>query len=304
MRLTFSVLICTRNRPASLVRAVQSLLRSNGPFELLVIDQSEGDETRKALDAFRDDARLRHVPSRVLGKGAALNQGLMLASAPIVVCTDDDCEANPSWAAQMSSTIDAHPRVAVLFCNVVAATHDVTLGYVPAFVRPHDRLLSSILDARHGIGLGAGMALRRDAVLGFGGFDESFGPGGRFRSGDDWDISLRAMLTGWHVYETAQLSILHHGFRTMAEGREHALRDWIAIGALCAKPVRAGYLSALILSFWYFAAEAVWPPLRDLLQFRRPSGRSRIVGFVQGFLLGVKIPVDRKTLLFQVHPAR
>jgi GT2 family glycosyltransferase len=145
------------------------------------------------------------------------------------------------------------------------------------------------------------MAVRRAAVLALGGFDETFGPGARFGSGDDWDISHRMLLSGWHVYETAHLSILHHGFRTFAEGSTHARRDWVAIGALCAKPIRAGYFSAVVVPLWYFSVLALWPPLRDLLRLRRPSGLSRIVGFIRGFVQGLRTSVDPKTLLFRRH---
>jgi GT2 family glycosyltransferase len=199
----------------------------------------------------------------------------------------------------MARVMNRHSTTAVVFCNVVAPPYDRSAGYVPAYERRHDRLLSSLLDARHGLGLGAGMALRRTAVLACGGFDEMFGPGSRFGSCDDWDISLRAIVGGWHVYDTAEVSILHHGFRTLAEGRVHALRDWVAIGALCAKPIRAGHLSAIILSFWLFGAQAIWPAVRDVVRLRRPSGRSRIVGFVRGFVEGIRTPVDRKTLMFR-----
>jgi hypothetical protein len=107
------------------------------------------------------------------------------------------------------------------------------------------------------------------------------------------------LLRGWQVYETARLSIVHHGFRTLAEGREHALRDWRAIGALCAKPIRAGYPAGIIVSLWLFSAQALWPPLRDLLLLRRPAGRSRVVGFIRGFTEGLRTPVDPQTLSFR-----
>jgi hypothetical protein len=199
----------------------------------------------------------------------------------------------------MARVMAAQTTAAVVFCNVLAPPYDRRAGYVPAYERRCDRVLSSIIEARRGLGLGAGMALRREAVLAFGGFDETFGPGARFASGDDWDISLRAMLGGWHVYDTAAVSILHHGFRTLAEGRVHALRDWVAIGALCAKPIRAGHLSAVPLSLWLFFVEAGWPPVRDLLRLKRPSGLSRIVGFIRGFAGGLRTRVDRKTLVFR-----
>jgi GT2 family glycosyltransferase len=276
-------------------------LQSPGPFEVIVIDQSDDDAAETALGAMKDP-RLRYVRSGARGKGAALNQGLRLAAGEVVVCTDDDCEVPAGWVMDMASVMDAHPRTAVLFCNVVAPPYDRAAGYVPAYERHGDRVLSSILEARRGLGLGAGMALRRQAVLAFGGFDEALGPGSRFASGDDWDISLRAMLRGWHVYETADLAVLHHGFRTFEEGRAHALRDWIAIGALCAKPIRAGYMSGVALSAWLFTVEALWPPLRDVLKLRKPAGLSRIVGFAKGFAGGLRTPVEQETLVFR--PAR
>jgi glycosyltransferase involved in cell wall biosynthesis len=295
-----STLVCTRNRPASLVRTVRSLLaNSTEPFELIVIDQSDSAESEQALAPFAGDSRLRYVRSAARGKGAALNEGLRLARGEFVACTDDDCEAPQGWVSDMARTMRMQPTAAVVFCNVTGGTHDRAAGYVPAYERGEDRLLRSVGDARNGLGLGAGMALRREAVLAFGGFDETFGPGGRFASGDDWDISIRALLRGWHVYDTASVSILHHGFRTLAEGRVHALRDWIAIGALCAKPLRAGYFGAIVVPIKYFSVYGLWPPVWDLLRLRRPSGGARIVGFVRGFTQGLRTPVDRKTLLFR-----
>jgi GT2 family glycosyltransferase len=263
------------------------------------MDQSDGGESERALSVFATDPRFRYERSPARGKGAALNEGLRLARGEVVVCTDDDCEAPAGWVTDMGRVMDAQPTAAIVFCNVLAPRYDRNAGYVPAYERRTDRSLSVLLDARKGLGLGAGMALRREAVLALGGFDEMFGPGARFGSGDDWDISLRAMLRGWHVYDTSAVWIRHHGFRTFAEGRAHALRDWMAIGALCAKPVRAGHISAVALSLWLFFVEALWPPVRDVLRLRRPGGRSRIVGFVRGFAGGLRTPLERGTLLFR-----
>jgi glycosyltransferase involved in cell wall biosynthesis len=298
---TVSALVCTRNRPDSLLRAVRSLLKTDcRGIELIVIDQSEGPATQQALAEHVEDRRLRYVRSDMRGKGAALNQGLRLAHGEFIVCTDDDCEAPPGWVPQMARTLADHPTAAIMFCNVTAGPHDPVLGYVPTFQRRHNRLLRSVAAFRRGMGLGAGMALRRDAAMSLGGFDESFGPGARFSSGDDWDISQRALMKGGHVFETAQLSIVHHGFRTLAQGREHAQRDWLAIGALAAKAIRSGHLTAIAASFWFFAAKALWPPILDALRFKRPRGVARISGYLEGFAQGVRIGVDPRTLLFRL----
>lgn len=295
-----SVLVCTRNRPESLLRTVRSVLADAAPdIELIVMDQSEGTESQQALAGLAGDPRLRYTRTRARGKGASLNEGLRLARGAVVACTDDDCVASPGWARGMATAMESQPKAAIVFCNVVPEPYDPAVGYVPAFERRRDRVLRSVADARDGLGLGAGMALRREAILALGGFDELFGPGSRFGSGDDWDIGVRALLSGWQVYDVASLSVLHHGFRTLAEGRSHALRDWVAIGALCAKPIRAGHLSAIGLAAWLFAVEALWPPMRDLLHLRRPRGLSRIIGFTRGFVDGASTSVDRRMLVFR-----
>jgi glycosyltransferase involved in cell wall biosynthesis len=294
-----SALVCTRDRPESLVRTVRSLLRTDGDaFELIVVDQSAGAESERATAPFASDPRFRHVRFAARGKGAALNHGLSLARGEIVVCTDDDCEAPPGWVSQMAQTLKEQPSAAVLFCNVHPVPYDRAAGYVPAYERKSSRLVKSVAATCAGHGIGAGMALRRDAVLELGGFDEAIGPGAPFLAGDDWDIANRALLRGWHVYETADVSIVHDGFRSFAQGREHARRDWYGMGAVCAKPLRAGHVSIVIPAVWVFALDAVWPPLADLLKLRKPRGLTRIVAFLQGFARGLRTPIDPKKLVY------
>ena len=294
-----SALVCTRNRADAVLASIRSLLDSGArEIEVLVIDQSDGPETERAL-ASLPDPRLRHHRSKTRGKGAALNEGLRMARGELVVCTDDDCIAPPGWVAAMADILQAHPTVAVLYCNVTAPPYDHQAGYVPTYERTTSRLLRTIGETIDGHGLGAGMAVRRAEILSWGGFDEALGPGSRFASGDDWDITARALLQGWHVYETADLAIVHHGFRTFAEGRQHARRDWIAIGAVCAKPLRAGHWRAVVVPVWEFSAHALWPPLNDLLHGKRPRGSARILGFLRGFADGLRTPVDKHTLIFR-----
>ena len=283
-----------------MVDSIRALLDAGDhEIEVLVVDQSDDAESERALSTLPADARLRYHRSATRGKGAALNEGLRLSRGEVVVCTDDDCIAPPGWVGAMADVFGDQPRAALVFCNVAAPPYDHQAGYIPAYVRTESRLLRSIGDTIRGHGLGAGMALRRELILELGGFDESLGPGARFGSGDDWDITARVLLRGWHVYETAELTIVHHGFRTYQEGRNHARRDWIAIGAVCAKPLRAGHWRAAVVPAWEFSAHALWPPLSDLLRLRRPRGASRIFGFLRGFADGLATPVDRQTLIFR-----
>jgi glycosyltransferase involved in cell wall biosynthesis len=291
--------VCTRNRAEPVARSVASLLAGETePLELLVIDQSDGPEAERALEVFAGDSRLRYHRSSQRGKGKALNEALRLARGSIVVCTDDDCAAPPGWISGMARALESQPEAAVAFCQVLPVPHDRNAGYVPAYHLSQSRTLRSISAICGGLGIGAGIAFRRDFVLSIGGFDEAFGPGGRFPSADEWDIAMRALLSGRHVFETAELSIEHDGFRTFEDGRAHARRDWLALGAVCAKPLRAGHWRAAVVPVWLFSTKAVWPPLADALTLRKPRGVGRIFAFVEGFARGLRTSVDGKTLRF------
>jgi hypothetical protein len=270
-------------------------------LELIVIDQSdEGrrDETRLLLP---DDGRLRYVPSRTRGLGAGLDEGLSLATWPVIVHTDDDCVVSPEWVLGMAMTLEDHPRAGLVFCNVVAAPYDPSEGYVPTYEVGRTRILRSVLATCLGRGLGAGMAFRQSAVREVGGVDAMMGAGSRFHSCEDWDIELRMLLSGWEVVHTPEVSVVHHGFRTFAEGRDHAMRDWFGIGACMAKLARAGHPSALVIAAWQLGVYGVLPPLGDVIRLRRPRGLQRVVSFCRGFAVGLVSPVDPARLRFALN---
>jgi len=295
-----SALVCTKDRSRAISHVVAALLAEpDEEFELIVIDQSEGNETERALDPWRNDPRLLYRHSLTRGKGAGLNEGIREARGQIIVCTDDDCQPPRRWVSNMAEALLSQPSAVIAFCQVLPVAHDRRAGYVPTYIFKQNRLLRRIQSICGGLGLGAGMAVRRDFALAIGGFDESFGPGARFPSADEWDLAIRALLSGRHVYETAELAIVHDGFRTFEEGLKHAWRDWMAIGAVCAKPLRAGHLEAAIVPIWLLTTRALLPPLTDLLHLRKPRGLGRILAFARGFADGFATPVDAKTLRFR-----
>jgi glycosyltransferase involved in cell wall biosynthesis len=299
MAQVLSTIVCTRDRPGPIARLAMAILHGEPQeLELIVVDQSDGDETEVALAPLRSDSRLVYLRSAKRGKGAGLNEGLALAHGPVVVCTDDDCLPPPGWVGAMVRTLLSQPNAVLAFCRVEPIPHDRSMGYVPAYESAKNRRLHSVRDMCGGLGIGAGMAVRRDFVESINGFDEFFGPGGRFPSADEWDIATRALLMGRDVYETADLTIVHDGFRTFEEGQAHARRDWLALGAACAKPLRAGHWRTLVVTVWLFSTRALWPPIVDLFSMRRPRGVGRIIAFVEGFANGIAIPVERKTLRF------
>ena len=213
--------------------------------------------------------------------------------------TDDDCEVPPDYLETMAAAFKTHPKIALVFCNVDPVPYDNQRGFIPAYHRTGCKLFSSGRDKCSARGIGAGMAVRRTLILALGGFDPMLGPGSKFFACEDGDLAVRAFALGYHVYEIDAVTVLHAGFRTWAEGRNLARRDFFAIGAAYAKQLKCGHWDFLIVPAYEFGRHAVWPPISDMLHLRRPRGLGRISAFLQGFLRGWRTPVERKTLLFR-----
>ena len=298
-----SALICTRNRGPSLSDTVSSILKNTHPnFELVIIDQSTNDETENAVRVYASDERLRYVRTATIGKGRALNLALAETKGDVIAITDDDCVAPPNWLEAFARIFADHPKVAVAFCNVTAAPHDCTKGFVPVYVREDDALITAVREKRHARGIGAGHAIRRGSVEKIGGFDNLLGPGSKFPSSEDFDIAVRALLAGYHVYETCSVAVEHFGYRNWEQGRELTRRDFNSMGAAYSKPIKCGRWEFLPVFIHEFSRHVLWPPIWDALRLRKPR-ITRVPAFVKGFVDGWRTPVDRTTLKFFDNPA-
>lgn len=298
-----SVLIATRDRPASLERCLTSVLENDEPrFEVIVIDQSSDRATERAR--VLDDVRVRALRSAP-GKARALNVGVAAARGSILALTDDDCVVPPNWLALALEALQRSPGCAVLFGAVDAAPHDPAIEFIPVF-RPAQRLaLASAKSApAPGLGMGANMIIQRDVVLSVGGFDEQIGPGSRFRSGDDWDFAYRALRAGHLIVQDPSIRVTHFGARSFA-GRQAArlLRNnYYGLGAALIKHCRCGDRRAVWL-LTKVVARLVAGTVSGAVRLRRGVGLGSLLGLATGAAAGLTAPVDRTICRFRSRVA-
>jgi glycosyltransferase involved in cell wall biosynthesis len=201
-----SIVLPTRDRPASLKVAVDSLLRQEPArgFELIVVDDGEDREVRGYLDGLERAGRLVGLRSGGRGPAAARNAGLRAARAPVVACTDDDCEAPPGWAEGLRARLEATGAAAV-GGRVEASggeplpaciSQAITNGFAAALNR--DPMDAAFLTSNN-------VAYRADALREAGGFDEAFtGVGGEER-----DLHARLRARGRKLVFAADVVVRH-----------------------------------------------------------------------------------------------
>jgi|SRR5579859_965601 len=295
-----SVVIPTRNRGASVVAALESVFQNNHPcFEVIVVDQSTNQDTACAVESFRSDPRFRYVHSETQGAGRARNIGLAQAQGDIVAYTDDDCIVPSHWLEGIGEILKANHRVAMVFCRVEPASYNRSDGYIPAYTIPKDRILHSLRDVVWGLGLGAGMAFRRDVVISILGFDNDLGTGSRLGSAEEYDLAVRLLINRWWIYEASTITVTHFGFRSWREGKSHTKRDFFGSGAAFVKPIKCGCWQAGIMFLSIPLLRGFWEPFLNILHGQRPRGLGRIVYFVQGMLRGLQSRTDCRFILYQ-----
>jgi GT2 family glycosyltransferase len=287
-----SIAICTRNRGDRLLPALRSALSAGPCHELLVLDQSQDGATQDALRPFSERVRYVRLPGAG-GLSAARNHAMREARGELVVFVDDDCEVPPGFVGMMAQGF-GEPEVAVVFCVVRPGPHDPSAGVVPVYLREGSRTIATLGAWLRSRGIGAGMAVRRDAVVALGGYDE------RLFSHEDRDMAMRALVAGLRVHATDRVSVVHHGFRSWAALPEMVERHNRALGACHAKLVRSGRPRLLAFAAREVLHVLARPVLETLLgRRRRRHLRLRLASYARGFAAGWRWPLDRERLVYR-----
>lgn len=182
-----SLIIPTHNRADLVGEAIESALRQAYPArEVVVVDDGSTDGTPTVLAGFGDAIRTVRTPNR--GCAAARNTGVGLARGAYLAFVDSDDVAPPDKLALQVPVLEAHPEVGFVYGPSVAFGPELQQDVVHQPVRPDaDGSVAEGLFLTTQIGFDS-VLLRRKAVEGVGGFDETL------RHNEDTDLLLRVAL--------------------------------------------------------------------------------------------------------------
>lgn len=287
-----TVVIPTRNRPAFLRDCLAALQRSTlAGFEVHVMDQSDGDETRAVVEASHDP---RLVYRRMPRSGAcpARNLGAATARAEIVAFLDDDCEPTSTWLEHAVRHFDADLRLQFIFGNLRPVPCDPAAGEVPECL-PGERL-----GPRPGVRAvmrhcsGGNMIVRKGLLRRIGGFDEMLGPANPWVRCNDVSIAYKVVRSGLPWLAANDTDVMHaHGFRPHAALVQVHESAMFGAGVHWGRALRRRQWSA----GWHFAAaeaEILARPLAQLVRRQRPRGLRSALMHARGAVAGLRLPAS------------
>lgn len=247
-----SLLLCTRDRAASLERALASITRAaraapHVSLEVIVVDNGSTDDTHARAAAWRSRQPFaaRIVDEPRAGLSRARNAGLAAARGRIVAMTDDDCVLHADYLSALVAAFAAVPAPIVIGGRILLGDP----ADLPVTVKLEDHpMIAERRAFPGGFVMGANLAFTRDVIARVGPFDTRFGAGAPFVAAEDTDFLFRVLGQGIGVrYAPGFVVDHHHGRRRQEEVvallagysfgdgalyAKHLLRDRRAIAAI------------------------------------------------------------------------
>jgi len=198
-----SILVATHNRARFLAALFESLQPALAALqiraEVIVVDNASTDDTGAIITAWQSRLpELIHLIEPQAGKARAVNRGLKVARAPLLVFVDDDVTVAPDYLAEVLRFFADHPHYDA-GGGRVRLPPDVTDPELLARVATYRSLPlydggDAVRDAK---GLaGCNMIVRRKVFDAIGPFNERLGPGA---SGGHDDADLVARMHAAHL---------------------------------------------------------------------------------------------------------
>ncbi|MEI2608556.1 MAG: glycosyltransferase family 2 protein [Candidatus Promineifilaceae bacterium] len=201
--MTFSVLICTYNRPDMLAKCLSSLIVGTNEHPDQIVVVNGGDErSDQVVKLFIGKPGIDVKLVKTINKNLATsrNVGLSHCVGDIVAMTDDDAEVFPDWVTQMRRVHSDYPEVGAVGGVVLGNNTDSLVGKVadaitfPSWSAPqYVRTLP-----------GVNISYKREVIEKIGLQDETL-----FR-GEDVDYNWRVQQLGYKVYFDPAIKVWHY----------------------------------------------------------------------------------------------
>lgn len=286
-----TVVVSTRNRPKAVTQAVETILMNHYTnFRAIIVDQSDNDLTETQLEPILSNPHFHYFRTDTKGISAGRNLGIAAAQSELIAITDDDCEVPADWLQELLAAFAVESRIGVVFGNVLSALHTRDNGFIPTYVRTEPFLAHRLREKTQVEGIGACMGLRRSVWQELGGFDEMLGAGAPLKSASESDFAMRSLLAGYFVYETPDVAVIHHGFRSWENGLPLIQNYLYGAGASLAKQLKCRHWAVLPI---LLCLAKRWLYKRTVVDLGDRYQRSlRLVSFIKGFWAGVLTPID------------
>jgi len=273
-----SIIVCTRNRSASLRRNLESIQRLSVPpnlsWETIVVDDGSTDDTRTVVESFIGNSglNLRYVFQERTGVCAGRNAAIRAAKGQIIAFTDDDMVLAGDWLLELANVVSRNTSVAAFFGRTLVPHENMAKIAVREGNR--EQIYSFPCNPAEP-GSSNNMIVRRSILSLTGAFDPRLGPGTHVRAGEDIDFTYRILRSGGSIRYSPEILAYHD--------HEHDVRNVLfAYG----KGRGAFYCKYILQRDLWAAKLCIWEVRWFLRLAARKGDRTRALLHLKGLVAG------------------
>ena len=221
-----SIVVVNHNSGSLLKTCIESVLASDIPVEIIVIDNASDDDSTMFLAAVSSRQRLNVIYNKNnLGFSKAINQGVGLSQTQYILMLNPDCLVYPHTAQSLLHILKKDPSAAIaggLVFNFDGSEQKGCRRREPTIKRSIRKVVQfqSNEGDSNGVDMkneplpsktvcvdavsGAFLMIRKRIFSEIGGMDERF-----FLHFEDLDLCRRVRVAGWRVLFSPDISIFH-----------------------------------------------------------------------------------------------
>jgi glycosyltransferase involved in cell wall biosynthesis len=236
----FSLVLPTINRKKELNIFLDSIAGQKSEkftlteVEVVVVDQNGDQRLDDLLNSYGSHFPLQHLRITPKGLSNARNAGIALAKGRFVAFPDDDCFYAPDTLEKVLGFFKGTDGKAGLFIRGVdPTTKEDFLRYPKS-----EKIIRSPGDPDVFLGISISQFYPMAAVRAVGDFDERFGIGGIWGSGEETDYSIRVLENGYSIHFRPDITVFHEKMNPLALKNmpvDKVKAYSMGFGALCRK---------------------------------------------------------------------
>lgn len=226
----YSIIIATLNREDVVGNSIESVLEQNYPdLEIIVVDQSENEETKKVVESFNDE-RIKYIRINKKGLSNARNEGIKSSKGKYICLLDDDAEYNEKFFEIIDEVIEKNKDISIIGGKV----EDKVTSRV--FLNGMDNIQRKVkFDEFDKCLVSSALVIDYKELEKINYFDDKFGVGAIYGSGEETDMILRIAYNNDNIVYVPGAIVYHPYPEKNTINPIKAFRYGEGFGALCKK---------------------------------------------------------------------
>lgn len=271
-----SVVIPTYGRDKELEALLESLRQQDynrTKIQVIIVDQNDSLDLAPIINTFKNDLSLIHEKVTVKGIAYSKNVGIRLSEAGVITFADDDCLYYPDTISAAVKTMSEHPDVDIVYGRVYDRTTQKDV------MRNWKKVPTKLNRWNYHLNYSAITCFTRLKDLYF---NEGFGVGSKYGTGEELDYVMQALKQGRNIYFLPNIDIWHPEPGVRAMSAEKTYYYALGQGAIYRKNLSVPFLLFFMASCGFQCASVVVERLKGngpVAHNRWLSFKGRVNGF-------------------------